>query len=144
MTDFDRRQFLRGVLGKLTLAAGTVVLGRTSVSLAGSPGTQPEGADTPPKDIQKRADELAVSGTGAVEEAAAEPNEFLNLSARRPARPRLRPGVWGNIGWPNAGWPNGGWHNGVWNNGGWPNVGWNNGIWANGGWPNVGWRNAWF
>jgi hypothetical protein len=123
MSDSDRRQFLKGVLGTLVQAAGTVVLASTAASPAAA---KPEGTATPPEDIQDRADRLASSGDSAAGKAA---NAFLNY------RPVPTFG-----GFLNGGWPNG--VGGLFRNAPWINGPWTNGPWRNG-WPNFGWRNWW-
>ena len=148
MSDFDRRQFLKGILGKLAVATGTVVLASTATPLAGAPSAKAEGTETPPEDIQKRADRLAAAESSAAE-AAAETNEFLNGAFRNTP--------WGGFGnspigsfrntpmgvFRNAPLP--GWRNtpvvGPFGNGGWNNF--FPGGFRNGGWPNSAWRNWW-
>jgi hypothetical protein len=120
MSDSDRRQFLKGVLGTLVQAAGTVVLASTTAA-------KPEGTEASPEDIQDRADRLACSADGATGEAS---NAFLNY---RPV-----PTFGGFLN--NAGWPNG--LGGLFRNTPWVNGPWTNGPWRNG-WPNFGWRNWW-
>jgi hypothetical protein len=153
MSDFDRRQFFKGILGKLVQAAGTVVVASATVSMARAQGRQSEGAAPPPEDVQGRADRLATPANFPAEEAEAGANTFafLNgafrntpvgafrntpvgafrntpLGAFRNApvgRFRNTPlGSFANGGWPNGGW--GGFHNGGWPNGMWPNGGWLN------------------
>jgi hypothetical protein len=152
MSNFDRRQFLKGVLGKLALATGTVVLASTAVPAAGAPEAQPGETETLPEDIQKRVDQLA-SGGSVTEEAEAEANEFLNGAFRNTPLGGFRNTPLG--GFRNT--PLGGFRNnplgafrntplGSFGNGGWPNGGWggfHNGGWPNGVWPNGGWLNWW-
>jgi hypothetical protein len=151
MSDFDRRQFLKGLLGKLVQTAGTVVMASAAASVARAQGNASQEAAAPPEDVQGRADRLAASGKFP-DEAEADasqlwrPGGFRNtplgsfhngpvggfrntpLGAFRNAPVggfRNTPlGSFGNTGWPNGGWPNGGW--GGFHNGGWPNVGWRN------------------
>ena len=115
MSDFDRRRFLKGILGKLAQAAGAVVVASAAVSTAQARGHRSGGGEASRKGVQERADRLAASGNIPAE-AEAEANAFLN------GRFRNTPlGGFGNGGWPNGGW----------------------GGFANGGWPNFGWRNWW-
>jgi hypothetical protein len=160
MSDFDRRQFLKGILGQLVQAAGTVVVA-SAAALPRAQAHESKGAETPPEDIQERADRLVAAGNFSAETEAGAV-EFLNGGFRntplggfrntplggfrnRPlASFRNHPfGGFGNspLGtFGNA--PLGAFRNtplSVFNNGGWPN-----GLWGgfnNGGWPNVGWRN---
>jgi hypothetical protein len=140
MSDFDRRQFLKGVLGKLAQAAGTVV-----VASAAARG-KAEGADTPPESVQERADRLAATSDFLAEEAGA--NEFLNGAFRNTPLGGFGNGPLGGFrNTPLGAFRNGGlggFRNtplGAFGNGGWPNGVW--GGFRNGGWPNVGWRNWW-
>jgi hypothetical protein len=150
MSDFDRRQFFKDILGKLVQAAGTVVVASAAVSTARAQGHQAEGAETPREGVQERADRLAATGNFSAE-AEAEANEFLN------GRFRNTPlGGFGNA--PLGGFRNtpvgafrnaplGGFRNtpvGAFRNA--PLGGFHNtplGAFANGGWPNIGWRNWW-
>lgn len=134
MSDLDRRQFLKRVLGSLAQGAGAVVLASSVTrARADDRSTSQNGAD-----VQKRADRVSESlQDGVVDDGTpVEASQFLN-------RPGWVNGGWPN-GWLNGGWPNGwrntGWPNG-WRNGGWRNTGWRNGNWRNGGWLNGGWRN---
>src|SRR5262249_28756769 len=77
MSDFDRRQFLKGILGKLAQAAGAVVVASAAVVTAQARGQRTEGPETSEKDVQERADRLAASGNVSVEPDA-EPIAFLN------------------------------------------------------------------
>src|SRR5262249_14146591 len=139
MSNFDRRQFLKGLLGKLAQAAGTVVVASAAVAAAKAQAGQPEGAATPPKDIQERADQLAASCESPAAEAPL--SEFLNGAFRNTpvgAFRNLPFGAFRNtpIGAFRNG-PVGGFRNGPmggFGNGGWPNGGW--GGFHNGGWPN--------
>lgn len=140
MSDLDRRQFLRGLLGAVVQGAGAVVIASASAKAARAVESEKDSNEPPPKDLQDRADQLAmnwnraeVSTESAVAESSAVANEFLNVGWN----PGFR-----NGGWPNGGWRNGGWHNGGWPNGAWRNGGWHNGGWRNGGWRNGGWLNA--
>jgi hypothetical protein len=147
MSNFDRRQFLKSILGKLVQTAGTVVV--ASAAAARTQGDESPETATPPEDVRGRADRLAANGN--VPDAAdasqlPRPGGFRNtplgsfhnaplggfrntpLGAFRNSPVggfRNTPlGAFGNTGWPNGGWPNGGW--GGFQNGGWPNVGWRN------------------
>jgi hypothetical protein len=149
MSDFDRRQFLKGILAKLTQAAGAVVV---ATSLARAHGHSAEEAETPTEDVQERADQLAATGSLQAEEAEA--NEFLNGAFRNNPLGSFRNGPVGAFrntplgnfrngpaggfrntplgSFANGGWPNGGWGGGGgFGNGGWPNGGWPNGVWRN-------------
>lgn len=135
MSDLDRRQFLKGLLGAVVQGAGAVVLASATAKAARASSADADPTVEPPKDLQDRADQLAMnwnrseaSAESASTESNVEANEFLNVG-------------W-NPGFRNGGWPNGGWRNGGWGNGGWPNGGWRNGGWRNGGWRNGGWRNG--
>ena len=131
MSDIDRRQLLKGVLGALVQAAGTVVLASTAGSTAAA-----QGAETPPEDVQARADRLAACGDGE----AAEANEFLNAGFRNGfggLGGGFRNNAWRNGGLGGIGGIGGGFRNNAWSNGGLV------GGFRNGGWPNVGWRNWW-
>jgi hypothetical protein len=155
MSETDRRQFLKGLLGKLALATGTIVLGSTSAPAAQKPSSKPQENETPPEDIQKRADQLAVEGPSA--ECAAEANEFLNGAFRNTPLGGFRNTPLGGFRNTPLGrfrnTPMGGFRNtpigsfrnvpgGSFGNGGWPNGGW--GGFHNGGWPNGGWMNYWW
>jgi len=157
MSDFDRRQFLKGILGKLTQAAGTVVVASATASLARAQGPESEEADPPPEGVQERADRLAATANFPAEGAGANTVAFLNGAFRN-----TPVGGFGNMpvvgGFRNA--PLGSFRNtplgafrnspvgrfrntpfGAFGNGGWPNGGW--GGFGNGGWPNGAWRNWW-
>jgi hypothetical protein len=147
MSDFDRRQFFKGILDKLVQVAGTVVVASATVSMARAQGGQSEGAE-PPEDIQERADRLAAAANFPAEETEATTFEFRN-------------GAFINTplgGFGNA--PIGGFRNtplGVFRNaplgtfrntplGPFANGGWRNRPWGgfhNGGWPNGVWQNWW-
>ena len=146
MSDFDRRQFLKGILGKLVQATGTVVVASAAASTARAEGSHSAGAEPSPEGVQERADRLAATVNFPAE---AEANEFLNGSFRNTPLGgfgngplggfrntplgnfrntpfgRFRNTPLGSFG--NGGWPNGGW--GGFRNGGWPNGGWHNGGW---------------
>jgi hypothetical protein len=146
MSNFDRRQFLKGILGKLTQAAGTVVVASATALVARAQGRQSEGAEAPPEDVQERADRLAATSNCSAEEAEAGANEFLNGAFRNTPLGGFRNTPLGGFrntplgnfrnhplggfrntplgGFGNTGWPNGGW--GGFRNGGWPNGGWLN------------------
>jgi hypothetical protein len=144
MSDFDRRQLLKEILGRLVQTAGIVVVA-SATPAARAQRHQSEEAGTPREGVQERADRLAASANGSTEAGA---NEFLNGAFRNTPL-----GGFGNA--PLGGFRNtplgsfrnaplGGFRNtplGVFGNGGWPNGGW--GGFRNGGWPNVGWRNWW-
>jgi hypothetical protein len=132
MSDLDRRQFLRGILGALAGAGGSVVLASAAVPAPETQAKQPDAAGPPPEDVQERADRLAGAGTC---EGGGAAGEFLNINVNRP----FLNGGWPNGLWRNLPWGNG-WYNGWWNNLPWRN-GWHNGIWRNGlgGWRNIRW-----
>jgi hypothetical protein len=156
MSDQDRRQFLKGLLGRLVQSAGVVVLASAAASRAHGEQTT---NDNSQGDVRERADKLARNGRRAADgaEEPTQPVGFLNLSFGRPPV-GIRPPIadWRNGGWDNGnigGWRNrggGNFRNGGWVNTGWPNGGlggWRNGGvggWTNGGWPNGGWRNVFF
>jgi hypothetical protein len=130
MSELDRRQFLKGLLGALAQGTGTILLASAAARAARGEQALKETEIPPPdQDVQRRADQLAAAWTRSEENAVAA-NEFLNVG-------------W-SPGWRNGGWPNGVWRNGHWRNGGWRNAGWRNGSWRNGGWRNGSWPNgAW-
>jgi hypothetical protein len=150
MSDFDRRRFLKCVLGQLAQTAGTIVVAVAAASTAqAQPSQEPSNKgpdeDAPPGDPQKRADRLAANEELS---ASANANEFLNTGFRNTPI-----GGFGNT--PFGGFrntplgafrngPNSTFRNGIlgnrWGNGGWGNGGWPNGF-QNGGWPNGPWRN---
>jgi hypothetical protein len=152
MSDIDRRLFLKGVLCKLALTTGTVVLASVAVSTAKAQEKQTASAN-PPEDLQGRADRLAASANSQDEETLAAANEFLNGAFRNTPIGAFRNGGLGGFrntplgnfrnspigGFRNT--PLGSFANGGWPNGGWPNGGWPNAGFRNGGWPNFGWRN---
>ena len=129
MSNFDRRQFLKGLLGKLAQAAGTVVVASVTASSARAQGGPPEEAGPAPDGVQERADRLAAAANLSAEEAEAAANEFLNGAFRNTPLGGFGNGPLGGFrntplgGFGNGGWPNGHW--GGFGNGGWPN-GWNN------------------
>jgi hypothetical protein len=151
MSAFDRRQFLKGILGNLVQAAGAVVVASTATSTARAEGNQAEGTDTTSEDPQERADRLAATSNCAPDEveSGAHPVSFLNGAFRNTPWGRFRNTPLG--GFRNT--PLGNFRNtplgafgnsplgNVWGNGGWPNGGW--GGFHNGGWPNGGWHNWW-
>ena len=147
MSDFDRRQFLKGLLGQLVRATGTVVVASAAVSSVQARGERPAGNDAPADSLQARADRLAATcpGAGAQGEQAV---AFLNGAFRNTPLGAFRNTPVGGFrnhllgGFQNT--PLGAFRNtplGAFGNGGWPNGGW--GGFNNGGWPNVGWRNWW-
>src|SRR5262245_22193126 len=77
MSDFSRRQFLKGVLGAMLQAAGSVVLASAAAPAARG-GERPDGGESPPESPQQRADRLAAAGDFPAE-AAAEAAEFRNF-----------------------------------------------------------------
>jgi hypothetical protein len=146
MSDFDRRQFLKGILNKLAQTAGTIVMASAAASPARAQGHQSEGAETPPENVRERADRLAATRNLPAEEAEAAANEFLNGAFRNTPLGAFRNRPLGGFrNTPLGSFRNGlggGFRNtplGVFGNGGWPNGGW--GGFHNGGWPNMGWRN---
>jgi hypothetical protein len=147
MSDFNRRQFLKGILGKLAQAAGAVVVASAAVSTAQARGHRSEGGEASRKGVQERADRLAASGNIPAE-AEAEANAFLNGRFRNTPLGGFANGPLGGFRNTPLGTfrntPLGNFRNtplGAFANGGWPNGGW--GGFANGGWPNFGWRNWW-
>ena len=159
MSHFDRREFLKGLLGKLALATGTVVLASAAAPSEKTPGekregTEPppedihkkrEGTEPPPEDIQKRADQLP-RGESRAEEVPAEAVSFLNGGFRNTPWGAFRNRPFGRFRNTPLGrfrnTPLGRFRNtplGSFGNGGWPNGGW--GGFQNGGWPNYGWLN---
>lgn len=155
MSDTNRRQFLKGVLGKLAIAAGTVVVATTAASDA-----TPGGTETPSDDFRERADRLAANGNLSASEAEYEPAQFggrfrnggLGGFANGPLGGfrntpigAFRNGLLGGFRntplgtFANSAWPNG--PIGGFQNFGWPNGAWVNGGFQNFGWPNGGWRN---
>ncbi len=161
MSDTNRRQFLKGVLGKLALASGTTIVATTAASEAKPHGLLSNGTETPPDDFQGRADRLAANGNPTGEATEFEPAQFgrerfrnggLGGFANGPLGGfrntpigtfrngllggfRNTPlGTFANSPWPNGpigGFQNFGWPNGGWVNGGFQNFGWPNGIWRN-------------
>jgi hypothetical protein len=121
MSDLDRRQLLRRLLG--LAPAGVVVVARAVLQAnAASAGAPPAG------DVQERADRLTAAEPPTAEDGR-EPVLFLNSGWRNGG------------GWRNAGFNNTGWRNSVgWQNGNWKNGAWTNGAWKNGGWGNTAWR----
>jgi hypothetical protein len=106
MTRSNRREFLRGLLGALAGAGGTVVLASTTSSQAGAapaPNPKPEA----PADIQERAEEIA-NAAGATEEESTSCG-FLNGGWRNAIGGGFRNGGFGNGlggGFRNAGFRN--------------------------------------
>jgi hypothetical protein len=151
MSNFERRQFLKGILDKLVQAAGAVVV--ASASLARAQGGQPGGTDAPREDVQERADRLAATCNSPAEDAGANAFAFLNGAFRNSPLGGFRNTPVGRFrntplgAFRNS--PLGRFRNtplGSFGNGGWPNGGWGgfgNGGWPNGGWPNGGWLNWW-
>jgi hypothetical protein len=157
MSNSDRRQFLKGILGKLVQAAGTVVVASAAVSTARARGAQTEGAKTPPEGLQERADRLTATGNCPPEEVEGgeQAVAFLNGGFRNNPWGRFRNNPLGGFRNTPLGafrntplgnfrnTPLGAFRNtplgNVWGNGGWPNGGW--GGFNNGSWPNFGWGN---
>lgn len=144
MSDFDRREFLKGLLGNLARAAGTVVVASAAVSTVRP--EQPSEATPPEEDVKKRADRLADSCQLPAEETVA--NAFLNGAFRNTPLGAFRNAPLGAFRNAPLGafrnTPIGAFRNtpiGSFGNGGWPNGVW--GGFQNGGWPNMGWRNWW-
>lgn len=149
MSDFDRRQFLKSLLGNLVQTAGTVVVASVAVSTVKGQGQPPEGAENSQENVQERADRLAASGNFSAEPAAPGANEFLNGAFRNTPLGGFRnTPVGGFRNRPLGAFRNtplGGFRNtplGSFGNGGWPNGG--IGGFRNGGWPNGGWPNGWW
>jgi rSAM-associated Gly-rich repeat protein len=137
MSNPDRRQFLRGLLGTLVQGAGSVLLASSVAKAARRDEKDSPSAGA--RDIEKRADQIAETIDGFADgDVPIDAHNFLNFGIGS---------GWGNGGWPNGGWPNFGWGNGGWRNGGFRNGGWRNGGFSNGGfrngggWRNGGWRN---
>jgi hypothetical protein len=152
MSDIDRRQLLKGILGNLAQATGTVVLVSAVVSIAKSQGPQAqqsEESETPADNVVERADRLAATGDLGAEEAESGALEFLNGAFRNTPWGGFNNSPFGRFrnrpllgGFANS--PLGGFRNtplGAFGNGGWPNGGW--GGFNNGGWPNGAWHNWW-
>src|SRR5262245_55818258 len=76
-SNFDRRQFLKGLLGNLAQAAGTVVIASAAISTASADENQSESGNNSKEDVQERAEKLAASGNFSPEAESAA-NEFLN------------------------------------------------------------------
>jgi hypothetical protein len=147
MSNIERRQFLKGILGKLAQVAGAVVVASAAVSKVGAERPQSEGTDTP-EDLQQRADRLAATANLSAEEVEGDPNTFafLNGAFRNTPLGGFRNTPFGGFRNTPLGRfrnsPIGAFRNtpiGSFGNGGWPNGGW--GGFHNGGWPNFGWRN---
>src|SRR5215831_9927775 len=134
MSDFDRRQFLKGILGKLVQTAGTVVVASATVSMAMAKKRQSEETAPPEGEgVQERAARLAARSNVPAEEAEAGGNTLAFLNGA------FRNTPWGGFGnGPLGGFRNtpiGAFRNGVggrfrntplggFGNGGWPNGGW--------------------
>jgi rSAM-associated Gly-rich repeat protein len=120
MADTNRRRFLKGILGALAGAAGTVVLATTATAkeTTNNSGTEPQSEK--PKDIQERAEGIA-QAAGSTE-------------------PEVPVSTFLNAGWRNGfggGFRNGGFANGF--GGGFRNGGFRNGF--GGGFRNGAFRN---
>jgi hypothetical protein len=152
MSDIDRRQFLKGILGKLA-QAGTVVVASAVASTAPVQGRESE---TPAEGVQERAERLTASGNFPAEGAESGATAFLNGAFRNTPLGSFRNTPLGGFrntplgnfrngalgGFRNT--PLGSFRNsnlGNFGNGGWPNGGW--GGFNNGGWPNGAWHNWW-
>src|SRR5262249_25232678 len=131
MSDFNRRQFLKGILGKLVQAAGTVVVASAAAATARAQGDRSGASETPPEGVQERADRLAAAAPFPPEEAEAKASEFLNGAFRNGPLGAFRNhplGAFRNTplgGFRNG--PVGAFRNrpgGGFGNGGWPNGGW--------------------
>jgi hypothetical protein len=140
MTDFDRREFLKRLLGSLAQASGAVVVATAAAKPSAAAESSTHG-------VQERADRLAESSL-VPDENADSACAFLNGAFRNTPVGRFNNLPLG--GFRNT--PLGSFHNGPvggfrntplgsFGNGGWPNGGW--GGFRNGGWPNFGWRNWW-
>jgi hypothetical protein len=147
MSNFDRRQFLKGILGNLVQAAGTVVVASAAVSMAKAQENTRTSGDSASTDVQARADRLAANGNLPAE-AESGAFEFLNGAFRNTPLGSFRNNPLGAFRNTPVGRfrnnPVGGFRNtplGSFGNGGWPNGGW--GGFRNGGWPNYGWVNWW-
>jgi hypothetical protein len=124
VSTINRRILLKGLLGGLIQAAGTVVLARAVLPDA------PEEKPTTPTEIEERADRLAEELPASPD--GLEPIAFLNGRARAGFR---------NGGFVNGGFRNGSFRNGGFVNGGFRNAGFRNGGFANGGFRKGAWRN---
>lgn len=120
MPNSDRRRFLKGILGALAGAAGTVVLASTARAKDATNRPAAEPRTEPPADIQERADRLAAAVDAGGQEVPV--GAFLNGAFRN--------GLGG-------GFRNGGWVNGL--GGGFRNGGFSNGL--GGGFRNGAFRN---
>ncbi len=106
MTNSNRRQFLKGVLGALT---GTVVLASsTSSHAATADQPTPEPQPGKPADIQERAEQIANAAGTAEEEVLV--RAFVNGGFRNGIGGGFRNGGFANGG---GGFRNGGFRNGV-------------------------------
>jgi hypothetical protein len=146
MSNFNRRQFLEGILGKLAQAAGAVVVASAAASTARAQANLSERAETPSEDVQKRVDQLAASDNLPTEDDEGGANAFLNGAFRNTPLGGFANGPLSGFGNHPLGafrnTPLGRFRNtplGAFANGGWPNGGW--GGFRNGGWPNGGWHN---
>lgn len=129
MVNAERRRFVKGILGALAGAAGTVVLAATEAKAAGPAATPtPE----PAGDIQERADRIA-EAAGA-EESETTASLFVNRGFRNGVGGGFRKGGFANGG---GGFRNGGFANG--GGGGFRNGGFANGL--GGGFKNGAFRN---
>lgn len=145
MSDFDRRQFLKDILGNLVQTASTVVVASAAVSSSRAEQSPTGDAETPSESIQERAERLA-SCVQLNAEGEANTIAFLNGAFRNTPIGGFRNTPIGGFRNTPVGafrnTPIGAFRNtpvGAFGNGGWPNGGW--GGFHNGGWPNMGWRN---
>jgi hypothetical protein len=130
MANADRRRFLKGLLGTLAGAAGSVVLASTATAKT-TPAAEPQ--PDAPKDIQDRAEELAAGAD--VPEGEVPINQFLNAGFRNGLGGGFRNG--GFLNGLGGGFRNGGFANGL--GGGFRNGGFANGL--GGGFRNGSFRN---
>lgn len=150
MSDVNRRQFLKGLIGRLAQATGVVVIASASAATARTEEDQTEKGDAAASDVQERADRLVANATSSAVDAeeAEAALEFLNGAFRNTPLGAFRnTPLTGFRNTPLGAFRNtpvSGFRNtplGSFGNGGWPN-----GIlggFQNGGWPNGGWGNWW-
>ncbi|MBL8797368.1 MAG: hypothetical protein JNM56_25930 [Planctomycetia bacterium] len=149
MSDLNRRELLKGILGKLAQATGTVVVASAALSLPGVQGQPPVAGEQPVDDLLDRADRLSASHPAPSPEAEDACNTFLNGGFRNTPLGAFRNTPLGGFRNTPLGnfrnTPVGGFRNtplgSSFANGGWPN-GTMSGF-RNGGWPNMGWHNWW-
>jgi rSAM-associated Gly-rich repeat protein len=126
MASAERRRFLKGLLGALAGAAGTVVLAATEAKAAEQPQPEPGG------DIRERADRIAEAAGTTETEALA--SAFVNRGFRNGVGGGAFRNAAGGFG---GGFRNGGFANGF--GGGFRNGGFANGF--GGGFRNGAFRN---